>query len=427
MYSSQGNGFPIAPRTMTAAMSSGSCTRKDRLFLWSCLVFSLVGSLLNLSALSQTTTTNTTNQQNFKGYPPHHHFYSNRNATRSSISQHRKTLAAPSSNTAQPPGYQRVHRRQHYRETAFGGIRRSRTLMGIISSDSPNDVSYRNRHRELFQIWNDPRVCSLDQLRQMAPEDRPRCQLVYTFVVGAGGSDAPTLLVNTSRPILRPTPYEGKFDNLTEGDISLLNIRENMNDGKSPSFFYFASQILKEFDLDYAMKFDGDSIMHLHDWFLFAHNHLPPRPYSRGVVAGALRHKAFWDQYKDVSDLEKKEHFWSFEFEGTHLYLAGQCYLLSYDMCQHLSREAPLAYSRGYLEGHEDHDVGSMIYYRDFSRVPDLNETLVRLIPISKAQRFWEHPVKGLPRWRRIRHRENCRMNGTIFEGRRLPDLYLDE
>ena len=97
--------------------------------------------------------------------------------------------------------------------------------------------------------------------------------------------------------------------------------RENMNEGKSQTFFYFASLIMEEFGLDYAMKLDADSILHLHDFLLFAHTHLPPAPYNTNIFVGALRDKAGWPTYLEPKDINRKESFWGNEFEGVHLYL----------------------------------------------------------------------------------------------------------
>lgn len=93
-----------------------------------------------------------------------------------------------------------------------------RTLIGIISSDSFNDCTYRKRHRAMFEIWNDTRVCSLDQVA-------PECQVVYTFILGAGNSSAPTQLVNDSWPLLVDKPISTKHDDVNAPDTSLLNIR----------------------------------------------------------------------------------------------------------------------------------------------------------------------------------------------------------
>lgn len=194
--------------------------------------------------------------------------------------------------------------------------------------------------------------------------------------------------------------------------LPLFIFSENMNEGKSPTYFYFASTVMKEYDIDYAMKFDSDSILHLHDWFLFAHFQLPPN--GHGIIGGALRHKAFWQSNNPNYNPQQVEAYWQDEYDGVHIYLAGQCYFMSLDMCEVVAREA--LNSTSYVEGFEDHDVSSMAFH---SKRP------VHLMTIGKSQRFWEHPVKGLPRWRRIRQRELGRMARTPFEGKVLR-LYQD-
>jgi hypothetical protein len=88
---------------------------------------------------------------------------------------------------------------------------------------------------------------------------------------------------------------------------------------------------------------------------------------------------------------------------------------MSMDLCKFTATEAPFSKLRiaegGYLEGHEDHDVSAMIFH---------SPTPIHMITIGKSQRFWEHPVKGQPRWDRIQRRETARMTNAIFEGKNL-------
>jgi hypothetical protein len=106
-----------------------------------------------------------------------------------------------------------------------GPRRRSRTLLGLISSDTANDCSYRRRHRELFQIWNDARVCSLAQLKE-SPVKYEDCQLVYTFVLGASTEpDAPNLIVNQSLPLYHSPPQKTHCNDKMRDDMTWLNIR----------------------------------------------------------------------------------------------------------------------------------------------------------------------------------------------------------
>jgi hypothetical protein len=166
----------------------------------------------------------------------------------------------------------------------------------------------------------------------------------------------------------------------------IVHHSENMNDGKSESFVYFASVMMKRHNIDYAMKLDADSILHLHDYLAFAHVNLPPYPYYKRIFAGALRNKYHWPKLDSQEVYNRKEHYWKQELESVHLYLAGQCYILSRDLVEWVVAEAPRSWNT-YREGHEDHDVSAMAL-----RSP----RPVTMITISKTQRFWEHPVKGM-------------------------------
>jgi hypothetical protein len=187
-----------------------------------------------------------------------------------------------------------------------------------------------------------------------------------------------------------------------------------MNEGKSQTFFYYASTVMEEFGFEYAMKLDADALLHLHDYFLFAHNHLPPKPYNTNIFGGALRDKASWPKGKR-KDQPRKDSFWGTEFEGVHLYVAGEMYFMSLNLCQFVAYEAVYSKDRvdvgGYLEGHEDHDIAAMVFH---------SPTPIQMVTIGESQRFWEHPGKGEPRWKRIVKREMARMTQQQFEGRML-------
>ena len=227
--------------------------------------------------------------------------------------------------------------------------------------------------------------------------------------------------------------YDHHYHDVDGGDS------ENMNEGKSPTFLYFASTLMKEYQIDYAMKFDADSILYLHDWFVFAHSHLPP--HGHGIMGGALRHKAYWQSNKPMEQQKQLESLWEQEYNKVHLYLAGQCYFMSADLCEAVALEAPNASS--YMEGFEDHDVTSMAFHSSASSASTLRRRQqqggeegtaststkgrpIHIIAIGKSQRFWAHPVKGQPRWERIRKREKARMAGELFEGKELL-LYQDK
>eukprot|EP00980_Cylindrotheca_fusiformis_P027536 scaffold20980_cov73-Cylindrotheca_fusiformis.AAC.1 len=129
------------------------------------------------------------------------------------------------------------------------------------------------------------------------------------------------------------------------------------------------------------------------------------------IFVGALRNKYHWPVDTNEAPMihERKEEYWKHEFDGVHLYLAGQCYIVGQDLIEWILQEAP---NNGlYMEHHEDHDVSAMAQK---SPLP------ITTISISKTQRFWEHPVKGQPRWDRIVKRETARMKRQVFEGKTL-------
>ena len=63
-------------------------------------------------------------------------------------------------------------------------------------------------------------------------------------------------------------PISGSSRDLNEPDMTLLNIRENMNEGKSQTWMKYAATIAEEYDLDYVAKCDADSLFHLHEFFV---------------------------------------------------------------------------------------------------------------------------------------------------------------
>ena len=320
-------------------------------------------------------------------------------------------------------------------ETANGSnaphLRHPRILMGIFSSDNMFDGTHRTWHRRLFEnIWKDERVCTLSQFRNDNTTQQ-KCELIYTFVSGSNTDpNAPTERLEDTdtkdTPIELISGYKNPLkDDINWPDVTHLNIRENMNEGKSQTWFYFASKLADQFShsstpIDYAMKFDSDSILRLHDFLEFAHTRLPPAPYNNNIFGGALRDKGPW--YHDnsklshpASELSRYESHWGREYDGVHIYLAGQCYFMSMNLAKFVASEAPFSRVRvakgGYIEGHEDHDIAAMVYH---SPLP------INLITIGKTQRFWEHPVKGAPRYQKIVKRETARVNKTPYKGKVL-------
>ena len=287
---------------------------------------------------------------------------------------------------------------------------RLRVLIGILSTDGlKNDQEYRKRHRNLFKLWNDPRVCSLPDFKTRPLSERYVCELIYTFVIGANPEASPEL-VDNSRPFEVDRPITGTSRDLNEPDMTLLNIRENMNEGKSQTWMYYASKIAEENDLDYVGKVDADSLLLLHEFFHFAYKNMPPAPYNSMMYIGALRDKAYWPKHTTQAAQNKFESYFGAVYGGVHLYVAGQLYMMATDLAKYVGQEA-LSGKCSYCEGIEDHDISAIAFH---SPEP------IKLVCIGQTHRFWVHPVKGERRWKRIWAREQARMAQEPFEGRML-------
>lgn len=94
------------------------------------------------------------------------------------------------------------------------------------------------------------------------------CRLVYAFVVGANPT-GPTNLVdysnNSSHPLtLTEADVVDQFQfpdlfnsssivsgEFVEKDMIFLNIKENMEEGKTPSWFLVANTLVQEYEIDY--------------------------------------------------------------------------------------------------------------------------------------------------------------------------------
>jgi Galactosyltransferase len=285
---------------------------------------------------------------------------------------------------------------------------RLRVLWGILSADFYNDQVYRKRHRNLFKLWNDPRVCSLPDFKKKSMAERYECELIYTFVLGANPK-APPELVDHSRPFEVARPILGALGkDMNEPDMTLLNIRENMNEGKSQTWMLYGAQIAEQYDLDYVAKCDADSMLHLHEFFHFAYKNMPPAPYNSMMYVGALRDKAYWPKHATEAERIRFESYFGNNYDGVHLYVAGQVYICATDLAKFIGQEA-LENKCSYCEGHEDHDISAIAFH-----APEP----VKLVVVGRSHRFWEHPVKGEPRWKRIWAREQARVQGEPFEGK---------
>jgi Galactosyltransferase len=284
----------------------------------------------------------------------------------------------------------------------------SRVLFGIMSADFKKDCSYRGWIRELFQIWNDSRICSLSHFK-ILPADNS-CEIIYTFVIGAN-PNATTSLIDDSRPFeTEHPPVAQNCEDFGEADMTMLDIRENMNEGKSQTWMYYGSIIAYKYNLDYVAKCDTDTVLYLDSYFEFAHKSMPPAPFNHNMYIGAMLPKSRWRTNRtDKREIDRYEGHFNRNFGGIHVYMAGQLYIMSPDLANFVGKEAQRS-GCSYCEGVEDHDIGTMVYH---------NPDPVKTVAVGTHQLFWQHEVKRSGQWLGILARERDRMgNATAIRQR---------
>ena len=289
----------------------------------------------------------------------------------------------------------------------------SRTLVGILVDFSGHGLRYRNKFRQLLVLH--PAVCSLGALERKEV-DTSQCELVYTFVIGAR-SDGPTMQLQ--EPFLVPSVRDVCDRHLDQtdcmqSDMTLLNIQENMNTGKSPTWLVYGAHISRRLHIDYVAKQDTDTILYLdkvsddekdicdmrtlnqhgtytvtclslYKFFEFAHTNLPPSPWATNIFAGWFTDKLKWPFNKeDVVTVNKFTYKSSFT-----LFAQGQWYMVSSDLAEKMGRaimQHATFRQKGFLEEHEDRDIASAILLA--------TDQHLHLIFVSKEELFWQHRVK---------------------------------
>jgi hypothetical protein len=159
---------------------------------------------------------------------------------------------------------------------------RVKFLLGIFTMDKPFDRTRRDAIRKTYlkfydsayeakgrESVNKNRICSLQDL-QKGKVDIHDCQIAYTFVVGAN-PEGPTDLVemhhsNSSYPLVVEHPIS-QSGNTLEDDVTYLNMKENMNQGKTPSWFQYAATVMDDYPslslFDYIGKLDTDTLLYI--------------------------------------------------------------------------------------------------------------------------------------------------------------------
>ena len=202
-------------------------------------------------------------------------------------------------------------------------------LLGIFCQ--LNDTKHRQMTRSTMLGPDLPdhvrsRICSLQDYLD-ASKATSHCQIIYTFVVG-GNSSAPMAYPQD------PTQLVVRNSTLSslEPDVLLMNIKENMNDGKTPSWFHYTSTLLHR-GIDYVSKLDLDTLVSVPQLLDVVNNELPPRRWRRTAPP-----RVFGGLMMDFEACGGK--FWKARCDPAKgkVYMSGQFYFVSYDIVKYQSR-----------------------------------------------------------------------------------------
>jgi hypothetical protein len=233
-----------------------------------------------------------------------------------------------------------------------------RFLWGIptVAHDYKRRRLVRETYLSFYKHTTTPnRICSLvDVLNGIVSLDDVQdgaCVITYVFFVG-GNPSGPTELMkpNSSYPIL----IDGNDDFSDEGDIISLNIKENLEDGKSQTWFKYASMVVKENpSFDYIVKVDSDTLVFPPTFLDIMYRRLPRRPDNQRVYGG-LPHD------KDACDPKVNDtHSCPLHLKGG-LYMAGSLYWMSPDLADFITSDR--VNRKAISIGHEDVDIGNFIF-----------------------------------------------------------------
>ena len=148
--------------------------------------------------------------------------------------------------------------------SSMGAPHNPSVFVGIISAANHSmALKYRQRHRQLFGLWNSSKLCSLYEYELNLYQEQQNCQIIYSFILGIPDESLRTVQLeeldnvrvsydevwNSDRRSSTGPPSDW---NAT--DIIYLNIQENMNAGKTPTYFYFATGIAEHYGFRFVVK-----------------------------------------------------------------------------------------------------------------------------------------------------------------------------
>jgi hypothetical protein len=206
-------------------------------------------------------------------------------------------------------------------------------------------------------------------MRDYLTNGRPsHCEIIYTFITGSNNSLPSKLITNLTHnsTLSKMAIYESS-------DVINLGIKENMNEGKSPSWFYFAATIIRDV-IGYVAKADLDTFISIPQLLNFTrHKLLNLQNWSNLAIHGGLiLDFAACGGYSHCNPIQN----W--------FYMSGQFYFISSSIVKNTH-----SWEKEINSGFEDLDFGLNIW----------NTEQVIVAYIFNEDCFWIHRLNDEASW----------------------------
>lgn len=274
-----------------------------------------------------------------------------------------------------------------------------------------------------YEKWDRNRICALKDLVAQTENISlwNQCQLAYAFVVGGATTVDQNPTWNRTE-LLEPTVSSQLLTKTThsEPDVVSLNIQENGKFGKSPTWFRYASLLLKELEekqrntmngndylpFDYIMKTDSDTLIipkRVMRWVeeqeqeegIITSQQGASRPQRQAIYGGSA-----FD--KKMCGFPSHEHCALLQ---APVYMGGALYFVSTDLADYIS--SPQCPRSKLFIPHEDMTMGNYVhsYENYFFEQHGTARKVVRMSHPEAYLSTWIHPVKNPKRmkglWRK--------------------------
>jgi hypothetical protein len=224
------------------------------------------------------------------------------------------------------------------------------------------------------------------------------CQIAYTFIIGANPNGTTDFVDTDINGTLTTVPLGGSA---MEEDLTYLNVRENMNEGKMQSWFKYATSL--DVPFDYVAKVDSDTMLFPPRFLSFCEEYLPQHPLKQRVYGG-----------NPVDRKECGKNWWCKNRMQGKTYMAGGLYFLSANLAKYIV--SPELNRTDLLAPREDVAIGNLVYSSPY---PVMTSTIL------KRHKLWEHGrnLKFRKRYRKgwAQVKDNWLEEGNTFEATK-PD-----